>query len=461
MPRLGTTILLLAGACTSDAEPTTEELDPEDSGNEQPGQRDPSPQADAGGEERGNEPLIDPPNDTDDDFLHTCTVGDELCVCYPNDTCNADLSCEDGVCRDASSDTADEPAQSSMGGTGAAPSAGNGAGGGAPFSGDAGVVPTPSGGTSGGGSPTGGSSASGSSAGGSSAGGNGAGGSSAAGGSPVVPDDGRCATVLLLVDRSTSMFSSALITGDGTPVGMYDDGWEAARAAISTLEPYASEVAFGAMTFAAPGRTTCPVLQGAEMVPALDAFNQVLSLLPPNSEAIPDEKADTPMVESLQAAYAILDGVGGTAPKYVVLVSDGSAEMCAVRDRGAWCGQDPAIGAVQDAFERGIATLAVGIDPSDSASEYLLDAVAFAGRGEAIPPAPRNESLPCLQIEFPAITGEPAGDDLYTGEAWRDYAQAEYGPANSTFPVRRFFEVDPADVTVAMDALMATIGCEE
>lgn len=455
MPRLGITILLLASACTSDAEPTTAELDPEDSGNQQRGQRgNTSPEADAGGEERITEPSANAPDDsatgTDDDFMHTCTVGDELCVCYPNDTCNGDLSCEDGVCRQASSDTGDEPAQSSMGGTGATPTSGNGAVGSAPSTGDAGVIPPETGSTSGGGSPTGGSNA----------GGDGAGGSSAAGGSPVVPDDGRCATVLLLVDRSTSMFSSTLSSGSGAPFGTYDDGWEAARAAIASLEPYASEIAFGTMTFAAPGLENCPVLQGAEMIPTLAAFDQVLSLLPPSSEAIPDEKADTPMVEALQAAYAILDNVGGTAPKYVVLVSDGSAEMCTVRDRGSWCGQDPAIGAAQDAYQRGIGTMAVGINPSDIASEYLLDAVAFAGRGEAVPPPPREDALPCMQVEHVAITGESVGDDFYVGEAWRDYAQAEYGPADSTFPAQQFFEVDPADVTAAMEALMATIACD-
>jgi hypothetical protein len=271
--------------------------------------------------------------------------------------------------------------------------------------------------------------------------------------------------VLLLIDRSTSMFASTLPGGGSPPFGAFPDRWETARAAVAALEPYASQIAFGAMTFAAPGVAECPVLQGADTTPSLDGFVDVLSILPPSAQAIPDQKADTPMLEALEAGYAVLDGISDSAPRYLVLLSDGSAEMCGVRDKGTWCGQDPAIGAAQAAHDRGITTLVVGIGAEETlgdegAFRYFLDALAFAGQGRQVPPFPSIDGVkPCLQLEYPALTGDSVGDDFWTDENWRTYAQGVYGATGTTFDQQRFYEPLPDDIEGPMQAMVAGMMC--
>jgi hypothetical protein len=269
-----------------------------------------------------------------------------------------------------------------------------------------------------------------------------------AGGPPYVPGpDDPCATVLLVLDRSTSMFSSLLPHGGSAEFGAHPDRWEALRAAVAGLEPHSADLAFGAMTFtgfsASNGSGECPVVETATAF-ALNGFDAILDVIPPSEAAIPETKGETPTADALRVAYDLVAAVPGDAPKYVVLLTDGLPELCGLFDQGTWCGQDPAIGAVQDARALGITTYAVGIGmgPTDLAAEeaesaaYFLNALAHAGQGLTVAPPPATYhpyALSCVQYEYQLISGTPTGTDLFNG-GWRNYVQTSYGEDGSTFP---------------------------
>lgn len=258
---------------------------------------------------------------------------------------------------------------------------------------------------------------------------------------PVIP------TVMLLIDRSTSMFASSLANGDSPPVGSYPDRWEALRAAVDLLAPYSSEVQFGVMTYTGynPERVpldACPETQGQEIPVALDNFAQIQAALPPSAEAIPAQKSETPTAEGIAAATSALAAVATDGPKYIVLITDGIPEMCGVFDRGVFCGADPTIAAVQAAYALGIQTLVIGIGFDGSAgddskaAQYVLNGAAHAGQGLEVPPPLDEQHLgqfkPCLQIEAP-LRGMTVPDDFWNEENWRNVAAGVYGATGTAF----------------------------
>lgn len=255
---------------------------------------------------------------------------------------------------------------------------------------------------------------------------------------PVIP------TVMLLIDRSTSMFASSLPDGGSPAVGIHPDRWEALRAAVDLLEPYSSEVQFGVMTYTGynPERvslTACPEIQGEDIQVATDNFAQIQAALPPSAQAIPGAKSETPTAEGLAAATTALAAVPTDGPKYIVLVTDGIPEMCNVFDRGAWCGSDPTIAAVQAAYAQGIQTIVIGIGfegltgDEGPASQYVLNAAAHAGQGlEVAPPPALDQFKPCLQLEAP-LRGTTVPDDFWNEENWRNVAAGVYGAAGTSF----------------------------
>jgi hypothetical protein len=225
-------------------------------------------------------------------------------------------------------------------------------------------------------------------------------------------------------------------------VGSYPDRWEALRAAVNLLEPYASEVQFGAMTYTGymegQGPGVCPELQGESMPIGLDNFAQVQSLLPASSEAIPPAKSETPTPQGIAAAATALAGVDSDGPKYLLLITDGLPEPCGFFDRGPHCGSDDTIAAVQAAHDQGIQTFVIGIgfdqnnDPNEGeAASYLLNAAAHAGRGLEVSQPPNTDNyLSCITGAYEARTGMPIPNEFWTGD-WRDYSQAVYGAATT------------------------------
>jgi hypothetical protein len=261
---------------------------------------------------------------------------------------------------------------------------------------------------------------------------------------PVIP------TVMLLIDRSTSMFAPNLPNGSSPTVGTYPDRWEAMRAAVSELEQFSSEVQFGVMTYTGfnqgNGDESCPTLQGEDFPVAVDNFAALKAMLPDSATAIPSAKSETPTGEAISAAAAVLATVPSDGPKYIVLITDGLPEMCGYFDHGVFCGADPTIAATQAAFAQGIQTYVIGIgfdlgndSQEATAGEYLLNGVAYAGQGLAVPPSSNLDQFrPCLSGEA-QVRGETEPPEFYTGENWRLLAQATYGDTGTTFTDQLYF----------------------
>jgi hypothetical protein len=273
-------------------------------------------------------------------------------------------------------------------------------------------------------------------------------------------------TVMLVMDRSTSMFASNIPNGSSpTPWGSYNDRWEALRAAVALLEPYAADIQLSGTTYTgfmneADGE--CPVLQGVDVAPALNNFAQVQSLLPASAEAFPltatgnHAGTETPTAEGLEAAVTALSAVEAEGPKYIVLITDGLPDVCTGRpelvNKGPWCAHDPAYGVVQEAFAAGIKTFVIGIGNFESAdeqaaSDHFLNGLAHAGQGLELAPNPPQDAnstqprdLHCIQQESRIARGVEPANDFY--ENWRDYAAATYGADGLTYTEKLYLEPD-------------------
>lgn len=276
-------------------------------------------------------------------------------------------------------------------------------------------------------------------------------------------------TVMLVLDRSTSMFRPNLPNGGSpSPFGAYDDRWEALRAAVAQLEVYSSEVQFGAATYTGyspQNGGTCPELQGLDIEIGTGNFDRIMALLPDSATAIPPAKSETPTAESMEEALAALAAVTTEGPKYMVLVTDGLPEMCAgggeLLDKGNWCGHDPAFAVVQNAFLSGVTTYVIGIIGSsnadeESAGDYFLNGIAHAGQGLELQPP--TTSMHCIQQESRIARGAEPANDFY--ENWRPWAAATYGADGMTYAEKLYFA--PSDTNLGSQlaqVVQATRSC--
>jgi hypothetical protein len=187
----------------------------------------------------------------------------------------------------------------------------------------------------------------------------------------VVQFDPVTPTVLLLIDRSGSMWDSSY----GDSPTRWQAVYDALMNADGVVQPLASEVRFGLMTYTGESTGgTCPSI--TSVAPTLDNYAPVKEVYDAASPR-PTFKAETPTGPGVRAAIDALLEVTEDGPKYIVLVTDGEPDTCATPD--PQCGQDESIAAVQAAFEQGIATFVIGIS-SDVGTAHLQD-VANAGAG--------------------------------------------------------------------------------
>jgi hypothetical protein len=92
----------------------------------------------------------------------------------------------------------------------------------------------------------------------------------------------------------------------------------------------------------------------------------------------PLEDGDTPTAEGIDAAVVQLNQVPGAAAKYILLLTDGIPDTCAVPDPQD--GLFAAIDAVERAFAQGIRVHTVGVSPEISRSGLQWMANAAAGK---------------------------------------------------------------------------------
>lgn len=182
-------------------------------------------------------------------------------------------------------------------------------------------------------------------------------------------------TVMLLIDRSSSMFDNAYGQNQDRWQPLYDALVDPSSGIVKQLD---GEVRFGLATYTNNGGdNTCPIM--SEVSPKLDNFGAIQSAYDQASTK-PNFKGETPTGPALLRATEILAQVAEPGPKYILLATDGEPDTCGHPD--PQCGQDESITAVQAAHDAGIGTIVVGIG-NEVGAKHLAD-LANAGDGQAV-----------------------------------------------------------------------------
>jgi len=226
-------------------------------------------------------------------------------------------------------------------------------------------------------------------------------------------------TVLLLVDNSSSMFEPRDKLWDP----LYNVLMKPTDGIVASLQ---SKVRFGFTSYRGsktPNDPQCPNLFEVDYkLDNYDAINATYTKQGQEYMSTSPQKWETPtgaaikkVAEKLAAYKADPPG-----PKYIVLVTDGNPNTCAVLD--PQCGEDESIKAVQDAKAMGVGTFAVGIGDIVSSNtgcetawgrcgaDHLQD---LANAGQGLPVAAPPESLKyqqCTPTQMLAATYAGAGE---------------------------------------------------
>ncbi len=186
------------------------------------------------------------------------------------------------------------------------------------------------------------------------------------------------ATVLILLDASASM-SGSVRRGEGTRWELVGEAlFSPTNGLITTLAPSAR---FGLALYSSLdgfAGGACPAIEFTDY--ALDQEEKLRDRFEASS---PLAGGDTPTGEALEMAVDHLLADATDGPRYLVLITDGEPDTCAVPDPQR--GQPEALAAATLAYESGIKTYIVGIS-SDIAPTHLqeMSNLAQGVRREAI-----------------------------------------------------------------------------
>ncbi|WP_437993850.1 vWA domain-containing protein [Sorangium sp. So ce145] len=173
-------------------------------------------------------------------------------------------------------------------------------------------------------------------------------------------------TVMIVVDRSGSMYGSGF--------------WDPLKTAVlSVVDRLQDRVRFGFLTFTGTANQQCPLLAGADGI----ALNHHAAIAAAYDEAstVPPGKLETPTAMTFnETVVPELLAFPEPGPKYILFVTDGEPDRC--DDVRAECARDDVVGAVQDAYEQGIGTFVFGLG-SGALAQHLQD-VANAGAGQPV-----------------------------------------------------------------------------
>jgi hypothetical protein len=117
----------------------------------------------------------------------------------------------------------------------------------------------------------------------------------------------------------------------------------------------------------------CPLITGVDV-----EFGNVERVRSAYLAAEPASRGDTPTGESIERAALELSRLEGSAPKYILLATDGEPDTCA--QPKPQNGMPEAIAAAQGAFAQGIRSYTVGV--SEGISPDRLQQMANAGAGK-------------------------------------------------------------------------------
>ncbi len=229
----------------------------------------------------------------------------------------------------------------------------------------------------------------------------GTGGACQAGGVDFVP---KVPTVMLMVDRSGTMFIN-----QGNPWGTLRDG------VLPVVQELNEQVRFGFMAITGEAGM-CPLVD--EVAPADANYDAVQSKY--MALAAPT-KGESPGMLGLQRAYETLSADPTPGDKYILFVTDGEQDYCG--DGNALCPTDSVVYWLQKLKALGVTTMVFGLPSSGDQVAYgnILQAFANAGAGEPVAPAV-GASQTQLDIFNQCFYG---GDANAAG--WQlEYAEAEH-----------------------------------
>ena len=191
-------------------------------------------------------------------------------------------------------------------------------------------------------------------------------------------------TMMILVDRSSSMFDIAF--GDSP------NRWQPLKDALvgpdGLVTQLEADIRFGFASYTnRQAEATCPLVDDVTI--AYDNFDAISALYDevsydPINDAPSDDlrdtyKGETPTGEAIRAILPQFLADKAPGPKYLMVVTDGEPDTCALAD--PQCGQYEAIDAVQEAYDQGIITFVVGV--GDIGLDHL-QSLANAGMGEPV-----------------------------------------------------------------------------
>jgi hypothetical protein len=266
---------------------------------------------------------------------------------------------------------------------------------------------------------------------------------------PLVP------SVAILVDNSSSMF-------EPTDNPAWDYLYTALMdPAMGVVKPLESKVRFGFASYKGSTVASTEANEACAEITSVDFgldnhanIDAVYSEL--GAEWMPGIKWETPTGHAITRVAATLAAYNPDppGPKYILLVTDGNPNTCAMLD--PQCGQDLSIKAVQDAYAAGIGTFAVGIgdlvaNPNNGCqaewghcgNDHLQD-LANAGLGLPVADQPENYKY----------QGCTAGADGGAGVVQATYASAT-GATPGTAPY--FTAENAAELQTAVSGLLNNV----
>ena len=180
------------------------------------------------------------------------------------------------------------------------------------------------------------------------------------------------ATVLLLIDQSQSM---TFPFGSSTR-------WDVLRQAIvdpdnGLLAALDQSARIGLMIYTGQGGFANPL--GCPLITEVEArFGNVDEVRSVYLAAAPMQGGDTPTGESIDRAARALAGITSSAPKYLLLATDGQPDTCTQPKPSQ--GLPEALAAAQRAYDQGIRMYTLGV--SDGLDSWRLQQLANAGAGK-------------------------------------------------------------------------------
>ncbi|WP_437718112.1 vWA domain-containing protein [Sorangium sp. So ce448] len=173
-------------------------------------------------------------------------------------------------------------------------------------------------------------------------------------------------TVMIVVDRSGSMYASGF--------------WDPLKTAVlNVVDRLQDRVRFGFVTFTGIENMQCPLLARADGI-ALN-HHAAISAAYEEASTVPPGKLETPTAMTFnETVVPELLAFPEPGPRYILFVTDGEPDRC--DDVLAVCARDDVVGAVQDAYDKGIGTFVFGLG-SGALAQHLQD-VANAGAGQPV-----------------------------------------------------------------------------